>query len=458
MSTKSRRLATITPIVIALALLGLFFVAGTRSVRAGEIVEETAVEAKEVVIGTEGAVTETTPLPIIEETKVDTGDATVTEEMATQPETSDEVLVTENITEVVVETVSESVPVVSLLAISDEFGGNSAGVTGPGSVTPSSTAGPIGGLAISDEFGSSSSIPAVSEGSFTTGSENEGTFTTMSLGENTFTTLSNGGEPGCTVNCGGGGGGSSGGNRSGGGFVSPSPTLVPLPCPLYLREFIRLGQDNDPFEVRKLQAFLNVFMGESLPITGFYGQADFEAVSRMQARYLPDVLTPWGIDESTGYVFITTRLAINNIYCNRSTANDLDLRNYYPEIGGEITFNQTGEVSGLVLGVEGGDLAASSNLAVATSSNFFQTAMVGLLNFFKLNPGGVLIGLLALAILFMFFLVWKLSGYADAMEPEFDDSWPIIGDEREEEIVIEDDVSSELDVPDEDPTQPPLTV
>ena len=44
------------------------------------------------------------------------------------------------------------------------------------------------------------------------------------------------------------------------------------------------------------------------------------------------------------------------------------------------------------------------------------------------------------------------------MEPQFDDSWPIIGDEREEEIVIEDDVSSELDVSDEDPTQPPLTV
>ncbi|MCC6290764.1 hypothetical protein IT398_01710 [Candidatus Nomurabacteria bacterium] len=457
MSTKSCRLATITPIVITLALLGFFFVAGTRSVGAEEIVTETVSEVKEIVIEEENTVIETIPAPIIEEIKVEAEDATATEETATDTGDSDQSPVTEVIPETIVETglpagpVSEVTTVVSSLAISDEFGGNSAGVT-------SSSSG--GGLAISDEFGGSSSIPAVSEGSFTTGSTSEGTFSTTSLGENTFTTLSNGGEPGCTVNCGGGGGGgSTGGNRSGGGFVPASTiTVVPSPCPLYLKEFIRLGQTNDSFEVRKLQAFLNVFMGESLPITGFYSQADFEAVSRMQARYLSDVLTPWGIDESTGYVFITTRLAINNIYCNRSTANDLDLRNYYPEIGGEITLNQTDEPSGLVLGVEGGDFVATSSLAVATSSNIFQTAMVGLLNFFKLNPGSVLVSLLSLAILFMFFLVWKLSGYDDTKEPESDDFWPPVGGEPEEEVIIEDDMNSELDTSDEDPTQPPLTV
>jgi len=94
-------------------------------------------------------------------------------------------------------------------------------------------------------------------------------------------------------------------------------TSTPAVCN-YLLEYLRINQSNNPNEVRKLQAFLKYFEGEdSLEVSGFFGQNTFNAVSRFQLKYAEDVLTPWGLNMSTGYVYITTKKKVNEIYCRR---------------------------------------------------------------------------------------------------------------------------------------------
>jgi hypothetical protein len=86
----------------------------------------------------------------------------------------------------------------------------------------------------------------------------------------------------------------------------------------YLLEYIKLGANNNPVEVEKLERFLNLFENESLVVNGVYEQADFEAVERFQNKYFADILAPWGHDAATGYVYITTKKKINEIYCSRA--------------------------------------------------------------------------------------------------------------------------------------------
>ena len=341
---------------------------------------------------------------------------------------------------------------IGTLAISDEQGGNTS--------TPGSGGSGGGSGSLSNNSGENNfATIGAGENSFTTNALGENTFTTATLGENTFTTSATP-TTGCVSNCGGGGGGGGTSGGSSGGQVLGAFVAPPAACPLYLLEYIRLGRNNNPVEVRKLQAFLDVFEGERLAITGVYTQADFDAVSRFQAKYLRDVLSPWGINGSTGYVFITTTFAINNIYCNRSTANDIDLRNFYSQVYPAITAstdsnsNAVNPVSVLTAST------SSSSVNLSQNPNFFQAAATGLLNFCKFNPGIILITLLALAILFMIFLIWRLSQYPDIAEPALDESYypnatepGFAGDA--DEVLIEDGLSL-LDTSDEDPTQPTL--
>lgn len=104
-------------------------------------------------------------------------------------------------------------------------------------------------------------------------------------------------------------------------------------CSPYLREAISWQAQNNPIEVAKLQAFLRTREGATqVWITGQYDRVTLEAVTVFQQKYAEDILRPWGIIEPTGYVFITTRSAINNLYCGRTTAFKGDLRNFYAAI------------------------------------------------------------------------------------------------------------------------------
>jgi hypothetical protein len=90
-------------------------------------------------------------------------------------------------------------------------------------------------------------------------------------------------------------------------------------CEGYIKDFLRIGQYNDPREVVKLQAFLRIYEGANVRITGNFDASTDAAVKDFQAKYYEEVLQPWGYDrdEATGYVYITTRNKINEIICER---------------------------------------------------------------------------------------------------------------------------------------------
>ncbi len=86
-------------------------------------------------------------------------------------------------------------------------------------------------------------------------------------------------------------------------------------CDPYLTQFIRPGRYNDPGQVRKLQRFLNDYNDENLEVTGAYGMSTIEAVERLQSRYADEILTPWGINQPTGFVYMTTLRFVNKSTC-----------------------------------------------------------------------------------------------------------------------------------------------
>ena len=77
---------------------------------------------------------------------------------------------------------------------------------------------------------------------------------------------------------------------------------------------IGLGWNNSEWEVKKLEAFL-ISRGERVEINGRYEQDDFEAMKRFQWEYKSEVLTPWWIENPTGYVGKTTVKKINELAC-----------------------------------------------------------------------------------------------------------------------------------------------
>lgn len=115
---------------------------------------------------------------------------------------------------------------------------------------------------------------------------------------------------------GGGGGGSrrsSGGSRANNdGEVLGAETGE---CPMYLTGYIKYGAANDAGEVAKLQVFLNQFEGATLNVSGTYDAPTLAAVNAFQRKYASDILTPWGMQGPSGYVYYTTQKQINTIYC-----------------------------------------------------------------------------------------------------------------------------------------------
>ncbi len=103
-----------------------------------------------------------------------------------------------------------------------------------------------------------------------------------------------------------------------GSVKGASTTLPELPagCTPLLSGFMRKDDMiNSSDEVMKLQKFLNEKMQANLPLNGLFGPATDAAVRAFQTRYLDDVLTPWGITEPTGFVYLTTQRMINLMSC-----------------------------------------------------------------------------------------------------------------------------------------------
>lgn len=100
-------------------------------------------------------------------------------------------------------------------------------------------------------------------------------------------------------------------------------------CGRYLLEYMKKGSVTNPWEVKKLQLFLNA-QGIDTPITGVFDALTDASVRAYQTRESNDILKPWVTAgfmeqaEATGYVYKTTRWKINNTVCSQSEQ--------YPEI------------------------------------------------------------------------------------------------------------------------------
>lgn len=105
----------------------------------------------------------------------------------------------------------------------------------------------------------------------------------------------------------------------GGQVLGASTTTLPeLPagCTALINSYMRMGKHNDSIEVKKLQKFLGENLGLDLPITGFFGASTDAAVRQFQVAHNPEILKPWGISDSTGYVYKTTQRWINLMSCS----------------------------------------------------------------------------------------------------------------------------------------------
>jgi hypothetical protein len=100
--------------------------------------------------------------------------------------------------------------------------------------------------------------------------------------------------------------------------ASTSLPELPAGCSPMLKSFMRAdkqGFDNDSSEVMKLQKFLNEKVAVNLPITGEFGPLTDAAVKKFQESFMDNILSPWGINEGTGFVYLTTQRWINLMSC-----------------------------------------------------------------------------------------------------------------------------------------------
>lgn len=112
------------------------------------------------------------------------------------------------------------------------------------------------------------------------------------------------------------------GGDFGGGFggsvlgASTSTVDYGAQCERYLTDFIKPGANNDPTQVSRLQYVLAILEGLAVPQNGVYDAATITGVHAFQTRYASQILSPWGISKSTGFVYLTTRKLLNEVYCN----------------------------------------------------------------------------------------------------------------------------------------------
>ncbi len=104
------------------------------------------------------------------------------------------------------------------------------------------------------------------------------------------------------------------------GFVlgngAPQGEVLGESCGIYINSHFKLGSSkNNSEQVKKLQTFLNKWLGSNIPVTGFYGPLTFAQVKKFQEKYGDDILKPWGLTTPTGIVYLSTVKKINQLEC-----------------------------------------------------------------------------------------------------------------------------------------------
>ena len=122
-----------------------------------------------------------------------------------------------------------------------------------------------------------------------------------------------------TTATGGGGNGPIAGSFTSGVVLGLSTSSLPIvSCDMFLTSFIKPNGANDPEQVKRLQKILIGEEGASTTESGVYDEATLNAVRNFQEKYAADILAPWGITKPTGFVYLTTRRKVNDLYCRAS--------------------------------------------------------------------------------------------------------------------------------------------
>lgn len=138
--------------------------------------------------------------------------------------------------------------------------------------------------------------------------------------------------------------GGNGGETTAGGEVLGAATGTPdlsLPpeCAAnpYLRDYLKQGKKNDKEQVKLLQTFLNENMDANLPVTGHFGSLTKKWVKSFQKKNHAEIIKPWtdagfkgNMSDGTGYVYKTTKRAINMMKC---TEVNIPMPDLTPDLG-----------------------------------------------------------------------------------------------------------------------------
>lgn len=111
---------------------------------------------------------------------------------------------------------------------------------------------------------------------------------------------------------------SSGGSSSSSGSYVGLPALTNIGQCQYITSFMKFGAANNSAEVTKLQTFLKNTEGMNVAVTGTFDIQTLRAVEAFQAKYVVDVMHPWGASIPSGYVYLTTSKKINEIFCKKN--------------------------------------------------------------------------------------------------------------------------------------------
>ena len=99
-------------------------------------------------------------------------------------------------------------------------------------------------------------------------------------------------------------------NNSQNTFVDTNPVF----CPQFTQYLKLNSRVNDINEAKRWQKFLNDELNAGLIIDGKFGPLSFQAVKNFQAKYVTDILLPWGITIPTGYIYKSTRAKANSLF------------------------------------------------------------------------------------------------------------------------------------------------
>ena len=141
-------------------------------------------------------------------------------------------------------------------------------------------------------------------------------------------------------------------------------------CPL-LTNSLRLGGNNNPAEVVKLQFFLKQTEGLNVAITGNFDQSTESAVKAFQTKYSETVLKPWGVTIPSGVVYFTTMKKINEIACGHPITLSADQQS---EIDAYLKNSNVNGVIGVTTSTDNGTTTVGPVIGVKDTSN---TAAVG---------------------------------------------------------------------------------